>query len=101
MFVVMNKAKWDGLPQDLQAVMTEVSEEWIARQGQAWDRSDAEGEEFVRGLGKSFVELSPDQERAFVQAVQPVLADYVSAAQAKGLPGKAFLEDIRKLLAEQ
>jgi len=99
MFVVMNKAKWESLPADLQAVMTEVSEEWILRQGQAWDQSDAEGEEFVRGLGKSFVELPPAQQQAFVEAVQPVLADYVTATEAKGLPGKAFLDDIKTLLA--
>ena len=101
MFVVMNKAKWDALPQDLQTVMTEVSEEWILRQGQAWDQSDAEGEEFVRSLGKTFIELSPGQEQAFVQAVRPVLAEYVSAAEAKGLPGKDFLEDIQRLLEQQ
>jgi TRAP-type C4-dicarboxylate transport system substrate-binding protein len=99
MFVVMNKARWDSLPGDLQAVMTEVSGEWVRRQGEAWDRSDAEGEEFVRGLGKRFIELSPAEQQAFVAAVQPVLADYVAATEAKGLPGRAFLEDIEKLLA--
>jgi TRAP-type C4-dicarboxylate transport system substrate-binding protein len=101
MFVVMNKGRWDSLPGDLQAVLTEVSEEWIRRQGEAWDRSDAEGEEFVRGLGKSFIRLSPAEERAFVAAVQPVLADYVAATEARGLPGKAFLDDIQTLLAQE
>jgi len=100
MFVVMNKAKWESLPEDLRAVLTQVSEEWILRQGQAWDQSDAEGEEFVRDLGKSFIELSADQRRAFVEAMDPVLADYVNATEAKGLPGGAFLQDLQTLLAE-
>ena len=99
MFVVMNKARWESLPADLQAVMSEVSEEWILRQGQAWDQADEEGEEYVRGLGKSFIALSSEQQQAFVAAMQPILADYVTATEAKGLPGRAFLEDIQALLA--
>jgi len=99
MFVVMNKARWESLPADLQAAMSQVSDEWIDRQGQAWDQADEEGEEFVRGLGKSFIDLSPEQRRAFVAAMQPILADYVAATEAKGLPGKAFLGDIQRLLA--
>ncbi|MBN1836445.1 MAG: TRAP transporter substrate-binding protein [Spirochaetales bacterium] len=101
MYVVMNKAKWDSLPEDIQTAVTQVSEEWIVKQGEAWDQSDTEGEEFVRGLGKSFIELDPDQEKAFVAAVQPVLNEYVSATEAKGLPGQAFLNDIQRLLAQQ
>ena len=100
MFVVMNKAKWDSLAQDIRAVLTEVSEQWILKQGQAWDRSDAEGQEFVGGLGKTFIELSADQQRAFVRAMDPVLEEYVTATEAKGLPGRAFLQDLQALLAE-
>jgi TRAP-type C4-dicarboxylate transport system substrate-binding protein len=100
MFVVMNKAKWESLAEDIRAVLTEVSEEWILRQGQAWDQSDEEGEQFVRELGKSFIELSADQQRAFAEAMEPVLADYVAVTEAKGLPGKTFLHDIQVLLGE-
>lgn len=100
MFVVMNKAKWESLPQDIRTVLSEVSEEWILKQGQAWDRSDAEGEEFVRGLGKTFIELAADQQQAFVRAMDPVLEEYVTATEAKGLPGRAFLQDLQALLAE-
>ena len=100
MFVVMNKAKWESLPDDIRTVLSEVSEEWIVKQGQAWDRSDAEGQEFVRELGKSFIELPERQQRAFVAAVQPVLAEYVSSTEAKGLPGKEFLADLQALLSD-
>jgi TRAP-type C4-dicarboxylate transport system substrate-binding protein len=100
MFVVMNKAKWESLAEDIRAVLTEVSEEWILRQGRAWDQSDEEGEQFVRELGKSFIELSADQQRAFAEAMEPVLADYVAVTEAKGLPGKTFLHDIQVLLGE-
>jgi TRAP-type C4-dicarboxylate transport system substrate-binding protein len=100
MFVVMNKAKWESLAEDIRAVLTEVSEEWILRQGQCWDQSGEEGEPFVRELGKSFIELSADQQRAFAEAMEPVLADYVAATEAKGLPGKTFLHDLQVLVEE-
>ena len=100
MFVVMNRERWESLADDIRTVLTEVSEEWILKQGQAWDRSDAEGEQFVSDLGKSFIELSPDQEQAFVRAMDPVLADYVSATEAKGLPGRDFLQDLQAMLTE-
>ena len=34
MFVVMNKQKWNALPADVQAIMDQVSHEWIEKQGQ-------------------------------------------------------------------
>ena len=100
MFVVMNRERWESLADDIRTVLTEVSEEWVLKQGQAWDQSDAEGEQFVSGLGKSFIELSPDQEQRFVRAMDPVLADYVSATEAKGLPGRDFLQDLQAMLTE-
>lgn len=99
MFVVMNKNKWDSLPPDLQKIFTDASEEWIVKQGEAWDLSDEEGEAFVRGLGKVFIELEPRQKTLFVEAMRPILDDYVKATEEKGLPGRQFLADIQKALA--
>jgi TRAP-type C4-dicarboxylate transport system substrate-binding protein len=98
MFVVMNKQKWESLPADIQKIFDQVNEEWIAKQGAAWDQSDKEGEEFVKGLNKTFVTLAPEQEKALIDAVQPVLDAYVADVGAKGLPGKAFLDDLKAML---
>ncbi len=101
MFVVMNKDKWEALPDGLKRIMTEVSEEWIDVQGKAWDQADAEGEAFVRELGKQFITLSPEEESRFVDAIEPVLADYVEATEANGLSGEAFLADIQERLGSR
>ncbi len=98
MFVVMNRQKWESLPADIQKVFDEVSNEWIEKQGKAWDKSDSEGEEFVKGLNKTFISLSAEQENALVESVKPVLESYIEAVEAKGLPGRAFLDDIKSLL---
>jgi len=98
MFAVMNKDRWAKLPKELQQVVTEVSEEWILKQGEAWDKSDRQGEAFVRDLGKEFIDLPEAQEAALVEAMKPVYDEYVQATESQGLPGKAFLADLQEML---
>ena len=98
MFVVMNKAKWDSLPENLQTIMTQVSDEWIYKQGEAWDESDRQGETFVKDLGKTFISFTDVENKALISAMGPIYAEYETAAKAKGLPGDLFLSDIRDML---
>ena len=100
MYAVMNKAKWESLPEDIQQIIEEVNDEWIEKQGAAWDESDREGTEFVKSLGHEFITLAPEEEAALVSAVHPILAEYADAAEAKGLPGAAVLADIQTMLKE-
>jgi TRAP-type C4-dicarboxylate transport system substrate-binding protein len=100
MFVTMNRKKWESLPPDIQKVFTEVSKEWVARHGQAWDQADAEGREFVKGLQRERISLSVPEQQKWKQAVQPVLDDYVKAAKEKNLPGDQFLKDAQDLIAK-
>ena len=101
MFVVMNKAKWDSLPADIKQIISQVSDEYVARSGAAWDQADAEGKAFIAGLGKSITPLSAQEAQRWVQAVQPVLSEYVAAMTARSLPGQAMLQDIQAQLAAQ
>ena len=98
MFVVMNKDKWNALPEDIQKIFTEVSEEWIEKQGNAWDQSDAEGESYVKELGKTFVTLEDSQQQALIDAMEPLYTEYVAASEEKDLPAGDFLKDIQKIL---
>ena len=98
MFSVMNMNTWNSLPEDLQGIITEVSEEWIDRHGDAWDKSDREGEDFVRGLGKEFIELPESQRGELVAAMDPIYTEYIQATQEKGLPGEDFLNDLLSML---
>ncbi|MDZ7370697.1 MAG: TRAP transporter substrate-binding protein [candidate division KSB1 bacterium] len=98
MFVVMNKEKWNSLPKDLQQLFEQVSAEWVDKHGAAWDQADEEGLAFVQSLGKEIIQLDDAETARWQAAVQPILDAYVSAAEAKNLPGKSFLDDIRTLL---
>ena len=98
MFAVMNKDKWEALPADLQNIVTEVSDEWIVRQGEAWDAADKAGEDYVKELGKEFISLPEAEQKALVDAMKPVYDEYVKATTEKGLPGDKFLADIQAML---
>lgn len=100
MFVTMNLRKWESLPPDIQKVFTEVSKEWVAKAGQAWDQADAEGRDYVQSLKRERISLSSPEQQRWKQAVQPVLDAYVQAAKEKNLPGDQFLKDAQDLIAK-
>ena len=100
MFVVMNKKKWESLPEDIRKIITEVNAEWVVKHGEAWDQADAEGKAFVTELKREFIPLPADEQKRWIARVQPVLNDYLSDTKAKNLPGEAILKDIQAELAK-
>jgi len=99
MFVVMNKGAWDKLPADIRKVFTEVSAEWVAKHGQAWDQADEEGRTFVKSLNRQMISLPPAEAKRWTAAVQPVIDTYVAGTAEKQLPGAEVVKDIRARLA--
>lgn len=92
MFVVMNKAKWESLPKDVQKVFEEVSAEFTKKQGRLWDEIDKEGYDFIKARGNKIVPLSPEENERWAKAVRPVIDDYIKGAKAKGLPADEMVK---------
>ena len=99
MFVTMNRDRWNALPADLQALFTEVSAEWVAQHGAAWNTADREGEALVAELKRETIRLAPEEQARWQAAVAPVLQAYVEQAAAKALPAQAFLDDAQQRVA--
>lgn len=102
MFVVMNKAKWESLPADIQDIFNAVNQEWIVKHGQAWDQADQEGRDFIASLTppREIIPLSAAEQAKWKKAVEPVLTSFVNAAKEKNLPGAEFLKDIEASIAK-
>jgi TRAP-type transport system periplasmic protein len=100
MFVVMNKAKWAALPPDVQKVFTEVSQEWIPKQGRTWDEIDIEGFDFIKAKGSKVITLSKEEDAKWAEKVKPLLDEYVANAKAKGLPGDEALKFCQDFLKQ-
>ena len=91
-FVVMNKAKWNALPKDVQAVIQKVNEEWIEKTGRAWDEFDKIGIEATKAKGNQLIPLSKQEDERWAGLVAPILGEYVQKTKAKGLPGDEALK---------
>jgi len=100
MFVVMNKKKYESLPPDIQKVFDEVGEEWVVVHGKVWDDIDIAGRKFVIDLGRKIHQLPPAEEKKWIQSVRPVIIDYQSKTEKKGLPGKKAVKLLRELIAK-
>ncbi len=92
MFVVMNKAKWNSLPPDVQKVFDQVSHDWIEKQGAAWDQIEQEGRDYSLKRGNKVIPLSKEEDARWAARVKPLLDDYVKTTKAKGLPGEEALK---------
>ena len=100
MFVVMNLNTWNALPQDIQHIIMEVSEEWIDVHGKAWNSIDEEGRAYTLSLENEILTLSDAERRRWVEAVAPVIDEYVAASEEKGLEGRRYVDLLRRLIAE-
>jgi TRAP-type C4-dicarboxylate transport system substrate-binding protein len=101
MYVVMNRGKWNQLPKDVQQVFEAVSQEWIDVHGEQWDKDDKAGRAYTLSLGNEILELSDAETARWEKAVQPIMDDYVTAVQAKGLDGEAYVRTVKELITTQ
>jgi TRAP-type C4-dicarboxylate transport system substrate-binding protein len=100
MYSIMNKDRWNSLPDSIKNIFNQVNEMWIEKQALAWDSADDEAKALLKEMGKPNARLAPDQEEIFVKAVEPMLEDWAVSLEARGLPGKAVLADLRVLVKE-
>ena len=100
----MNEDKWNKLSKQDQDAITSVSGEALARlAGKAWDAADKVGIEALKAAGVTMVDANP----AFVADVrkrtEPLINDWIKAANAKGIDGAKvyaeFHEELKKVAA--
>ena len=100
MYAIMNKDRWNGFTDEVKNIFRAVNDQWIEKQGMAWDAADDEAKDLLRELGKPVDTLAPAEEEAFVKAISPILEEWASSLEARGLPGNAVLTDLRRLVKE-
>lgn len=99
-FVVMNLQKWESLPDDLRKIVEDVSADWVVKHGEAWNEADREGLQFITERKCNILPLPPQEQALWVEKVKPLLQEYAAKAAGNGLPGEAFLGDLKAAVAE-
>jgi len=98
MFVVMNQAKWNALPDQYQKIFSEVSEEWAEKHGMVWDYYDKAAIDFFLTFeGREVIDLPPEEMARWVDAAMVVKDTYMTEKAALGLP----VEDYEEYLLKQ
>lgn len=99
--LVMNKAKYEALPDDLRAILdAESGEKLSAFASQVmWDM-DAPAREIAVNAGNTIVQLDEAEVARWKEASQPVIERWIADMDAKGIDGAALIEQAKSLIAK-
>ncbi len=98
--VSMNKARWDGLPADIQQAFRDASgRDWWAKVAEVWRAGDDFGIKMATDAGKTHVVLSEAETQAFLDALEPVQQRWIDEVNGKGIDGSALVQKAKDLIA--
>jgi TRAP-type C4-dicarboxylate transport system substrate-binding protein len=101
-FVVINKKKWDALPEKDRAAMDKVSGEALAKHlGTRWQREEDTGLERLTKLGVTVTKVEGDLLAKMKEALAPIEKEWIEKAKAKGVDGVAALKMFNEEAAKQ
>lgn len=95
----MNRQTIAKLPPDLQRVFYN----WARQRSQAdtqltFTLDAAQAREVFKKQGMEFHQIAPEEWKRWTARYEPVIEKWIKEAEAKGLPGRALVADIRKLV---
>ncbi|MGL5115127.1 MAG: C4-dicarboxylate ABC transporter, partial [Beijerinckiaceae bacterium] len=100
-FLAMNKAKFDGLSPDLQAIIDKNSGMAFAEMaGTMWDAEAARVRATVVQRGNTITVLDAAEKDRWEKATQPVVAAWIEQVKAKNLDGAKLIEAAKALVAK-
>ncbi len=99
-YIVMNKNKWNALPEDTKKIFTDVAAQWKDKYGVASNDIDIEGREYLLKNGGQLIPLSDEESKRWVSAAQPVVEKHIKELEAKGHK-RADLEGYVKFISER
>ena len=93
--VVMNKAKWNALPDDVKKVLDDLGREQALWTGNYVDEHVAESLVWSKDKYKLQVFQLPAEDKAKIpQLLKPLIDDYIKRANEAGLPGEQIVKDV-------
>lgn len=97
--LAMNKARYEGLPDDLRAVIdANAGHDFSVFAGKTQQDYDAPSRQIAVDAGNNIITITDTA--PWVAATEPIYAEWVAEMQAKGIDGQALIEEARTLMAE-
>jgi len=99
-YVVMNKSKWNALPEDAKKVFKEVSLQFQDKYGIASNDIDIEGREYLKKNGGQLVTFPDEEAQKWAKAADPIMERHIKDLEGKGYK-KADVEGYVKFVQER
>lgn len=97
--VSMNKARWDGLPDEIKKAFKAASgPDWWREVGRIWAANDDVGIKVATDAGNQHVVLTAEETTAFRKKLEPVVQRWIDDVKPKGIDGAALVAKARKLI---
>lgn len=95
----MNQKKYDSLPPDLRKIIDDLSGAWGAEfTGTVWDKNELVGIEAIKKVGATIYTVPQEERQRWAARLRPVEEDWLKSMEAKGLPGRQVLSDLREAI---
>jgi TRAP-type C4-dicarboxylate transport system substrate-binding protein len=99
--VSMNKNSWAKLPPDVQKAFEANNGEARWREvGKVWTDSEDGGIALAKKAGNKHIQLTEAELSQFRQKLEPVVQRWIDEVKAKGIDGKALVDQARALIAK-
>jgi TRAP-type transport system periplasmic protein len=100
-FLAMNKAKYDGMPAELRAVIDKNSGMAFADlAGNMWDQEAVRVRDMVAKRGNTITQLAAEEKARWVKATEPVHAAWIEQMKARNVDGVKLIEAAKALVAK-
>ena len=99
MALAMNNDTWKRLPEDIQSEIMEASKVAGEKTGIMRDEQEAKLFDAWKKQGIEFYTPSGSEASRWKQAVSPICDKFINDNEAKGLPAKKLIEEIKKSLS--
>ncbi len=99
--LVMNKDKFNSLPEDLQQVVMDNSGlEFSVMAGTVMQDYDAPARALAVERGNNIITLDEAQSAVWAEAAQPIYDTWLAEMSEKGIDGQALIDQAKSLMAE-
>ncbi|MEE4355989.1 MAG: TRAP transporter substrate-binding protein [Desulfococcaceae bacterium] len=96
--VVMNRDRWNALPDDVKKIMDELGPEQARWTGEYMDNHVMESVAWSRQKqGVEILQLSAEEKGNWDALLQPITDKWIADAKAQGFPAESIVKDIKTL----
>ena len=93
MMVVMNKRKWNSLPEDVKKAIDETTGMVMSENaGKVFDDTNEPMKNLCVKKGMQVIQLPPEEKKKLEALAEPIRSQWVVDMQSKGLPGQVLLD---------